>query len=197
VGTERSACSPRGLAPDLVLLDLMLPIIDGYQVAERLRRQDKEMAIIMVTALDQERDKVRGLDAGATTTSPSRSRWRSCSHACGPTCAGCARARPLSQRRPSRRATSSSSRATSGVTVAGQAARLRLKEFQLLVALAQTMVSCAPDRCLPRRCGATSTCPRRARSTCTSGGCARRSRTRASTSTSTPCTAWATASSRY
>jgi DNA-binding response OmpR family regulator len=52
-------------APDLVLLDLMLPGVDGYQVAERLRAAGKEMAIIMVTALDQERDKVRGLDAGA------------------------------------------------------------------------------------------------------------------------------------
>jgi DNA-binding response OmpR family regulator len=51
--------------PDLVLLDLMLPGIDGYQIAERLRSSDKELAIIMVTALDQERDKVRGLDAGA------------------------------------------------------------------------------------------------------------------------------------
>lgn len=51
--------------PDLVLLDLMLPGLDGYQVAQRLRVDDKETAIIMVTALDQERDKVRGLDAGA------------------------------------------------------------------------------------------------------------------------------------
>ena len=49
----------------------------------------------------------------------------------------------------------------------------------------------------PRRSGATSTSPRRARSTCTSGGCARRSRTRRSSSTSTPCTAWATASNRW
>lgn len=51
--------------PDLVLLDLMLPGMDGYQVAERLRASGRSMPIIMVTALDQERDKVRGLDAGA------------------------------------------------------------------------------------------------------------------------------------
>jgi len=51
--------------PDLVLLDLMLPGMDGYQVAEALRSRDKEMAIIMVTALDADSDKVRGLDAGA------------------------------------------------------------------------------------------------------------------------------------
>lgn len=51
--------------PDLVLLDLMLPGIDGYEVAHRLRTSGRDMPIIMVTALDQERDKVRGLDAGA------------------------------------------------------------------------------------------------------------------------------------
>ncbi len=53
------------LDPDLVLLDLMLPGMDGYQIAEALRSGGKEMAIIMVTALDTDRDKVRGLDAGA------------------------------------------------------------------------------------------------------------------------------------
>lgn len=50
---------------DLILLDLMLPGMDGYAVAQEIRKTDKETAIIMVTALDQERDKVRGLDAGA------------------------------------------------------------------------------------------------------------------------------------
>ncbi len=55
----------RAIAPDLVVLDLMLPGIDGYEFAEELRKTDTETAIIMVTALDQERDKVRGLDAGA------------------------------------------------------------------------------------------------------------------------------------
>lgn len=52
-------------SPDLVLLDLMLPGMDGYQIAEQLRAVDRETGIIMVTALDTERDKVRGLDAGA------------------------------------------------------------------------------------------------------------------------------------
>lgn len=51
--------------PDLVLLDLMLPGMDGYEIAQRLRIDDKETAIIMVTALDTERDKIRGLDVGA------------------------------------------------------------------------------------------------------------------------------------
>jgi DNA-binding response OmpR family regulator len=53
------------LSPDLILLDIMLPGVDGYRIAEEVRSADKETAIIMVTALDTERDKVRGLDAGA------------------------------------------------------------------------------------------------------------------------------------
>jgi DNA-binding response OmpR family regulator len=52
-------------SPDLVILDLMLPGMDGYQIAERIRARDKETAIIMVTALDTAGDKIRGLDAGA------------------------------------------------------------------------------------------------------------------------------------
>lgn len=55
----------RAELPDLILLDLMLPGVDGYTFAEQVRRDDHDVAIIMVTALDQERDKVRGLDAGA------------------------------------------------------------------------------------------------------------------------------------
>src|SRR5690242_18833001 len=51
--------------PDLILLDIMLPGIDGYEFAQRVRQKDTEVAIIMVTALDTERDKVRGLDVGA------------------------------------------------------------------------------------------------------------------------------------
>jgi DNA-binding response OmpR family regulator len=51
--------------PDLIILDLMLPGLDGYRFAEEVRRTNSEVAIIMVTALDGERDTVRGLDAGA------------------------------------------------------------------------------------------------------------------------------------
>src|SRR5512136_1556498 len=63
-GTQ-ALSTARDVLPDLILLDVMLPGLDGYRVAEQLRASDKETAIIMVTALDQERDKVRGLDAGA------------------------------------------------------------------------------------------------------------------------------------
>ncbi|MCL2726434.1 MAG: response regulator transcription factor [Polyangiaceae bacterium] len=51
--------------PDAVILDLMLPDINGYAVCEELRRMSPFMPIIMLTARSQETDKIRGLDAGA------------------------------------------------------------------------------------------------------------------------------------
>ncbi len=51
--------------PDAVLLDLMLPDVNGYKVCEDLRRWDAFVPIIMLTARSQETDKIRGLDAGA------------------------------------------------------------------------------------------------------------------------------------
>jgi DNA-binding response OmpR family regulator len=51
--------------PDLVILDLMLPRLSGMSVCERLRADDDTVPIIMLTARDQETDKVLGLRAGA------------------------------------------------------------------------------------------------------------------------------------
>jgi DNA-binding response OmpR family regulator len=51
--------------PDLIILDLMLPDINGYQVCADLRRFDPRVPILMLTARSQESDKIRGLDAGA------------------------------------------------------------------------------------------------------------------------------------
>lgn len=50
---------------DLILLDLMLPKVNGLEVARTLRAQGNVTPIIMLTALDREQDKVAGLDAGA------------------------------------------------------------------------------------------------------------------------------------
>jgi DNA-binding response OmpR family regulator len=52
-------------APDLVVLDLMLPGIDGLQVCRRLRRELPELPIVMLTALGEEADRVMGLELGA------------------------------------------------------------------------------------------------------------------------------------
>ena len=50
--------------PDLILLDLMLPKMDGLEVARQVRK-NYDMPIIMVTAKDSELDKVQGLELGA------------------------------------------------------------------------------------------------------------------------------------
>ncbi len=55
----------RKLRPDLVLLDVMLPGESGIRVCEKLREEDREVVIIMVTAKDAEEDKVQGFEAGA------------------------------------------------------------------------------------------------------------------------------------
>jgi DNA-binding response OmpR family regulator len=51
--------------PDAIVLDLMLPDVNGYAVCEELRRQRPLVPIIMLTARSQEADKIRGLDVGA------------------------------------------------------------------------------------------------------------------------------------
>lgn len=50
---------------DLILLDIMLPSMDGYEVCRRLRAEGKHTPILLLTAKDQARDIVHGLDTGA------------------------------------------------------------------------------------------------------------------------------------
>ena len=51
--------------PDVVLLDLGLPGIDGFQVLRELRGRDRRAAVIVISVMPGERDKVRALDLGA------------------------------------------------------------------------------------------------------------------------------------
>jgi DNA-binding response OmpR family regulator len=51
--------------PDLVLLDLMLPKMNGYEICRRARSSQLDMPIIMLTARGQEEDIIRGLELGA------------------------------------------------------------------------------------------------------------------------------------
>jgi heavy metal response regulator len=50
---------------DLILLDLMLPKLDGLSLCRKLRQEDNHTPIIMLTAKDSIKDKVKGLDSGA------------------------------------------------------------------------------------------------------------------------------------
>ncbi|MCL5611955.1 MAG: response regulator transcription factor [Chloroflexi bacterium] len=51
--------------PALVVLDVMLPKLDGFEVCRRLRSADNSVAIIMLTARDEDIDKIIGLELGA------------------------------------------------------------------------------------------------------------------------------------
>jgi len=51
--------------PDLLLLDLMLPKVNGYEICRTARSRQLDMPIIMLTAKGQEEDIVRGLELGA------------------------------------------------------------------------------------------------------------------------------------
>jgi len=53
------------VSPDLILLDVMLPLLDGFEVCRRIRESDRKTPIIMLTAREEETDKVLGLDLGA------------------------------------------------------------------------------------------------------------------------------------
>ncbi|WP_428023225.1 response regulator [Arcobacter sp.] len=55
---------------DLILLDIMLPLIDGIEVCKKLRENNINTPIIMLTARDSVEDKIRGLDIGANDYLP-------------------------------------------------------------------------------------------------------------------------------
>jgi two-component system alkaline phosphatase synthesis response regulator PhoP len=61
VGLEKA----RTLKPDLVILDIMLPVLSGLEVCKALRGEGFEAPIVMLTARGQEIDKVVGLELGA------------------------------------------------------------------------------------------------------------------------------------
>ena len=50
---------------DLIILDIMLPKVNGYEVIKKLRENKNETAVLMLTARDSIEDKIKGLDLGA------------------------------------------------------------------------------------------------------------------------------------
>ena len=62
---EEGLALARDQSPDLVILDVMMPGIDGYEVLRRLRAADSRLPVLMLTAKDAPADQVRGLSGGA------------------------------------------------------------------------------------------------------------------------------------
>ena len=50
---------------DIIILDIMLPYVNGFEVAERVRKFDPQIPILMLTAKTESGDKVKGLEKGA------------------------------------------------------------------------------------------------------------------------------------
>jgi two-component system response regulator MprA len=55
----------RNAMPDIVILDIMIPGVDGLEVCRRIRAAGEDVPILMLTARDEVADRVAGLDAGA------------------------------------------------------------------------------------------------------------------------------------
>jgi len=165
---------------DVLILDVALgegP--DGYEVCRVLRERRNVVPVIMLTALDSEADAVLGLEAGADdyVTKPFglaelRSRIRAVLRRSGGNVytedvfsAGRVR---LDRRRRE-------------VTAGNEQVDLTFSEFELLSTLIAILVKCSTGSSCCARSGVTAPIATHAASTCTSGTCARSSRTRRST----------------
>jgi two-component system alkaline phosphatase synthesis response regulator PhoP len=62
---EKGLALTKQKKPDLIILDIMLPALDGYEVCKRLRMAGDTTPVIMLTVKDKEIDKVLGLELGA------------------------------------------------------------------------------------------------------------------------------------
>lgn len=70
-GVDSAATGPEGLEKaqtgkfDLILLDIMLPGMDGYEICDRIRAEDRDQPIIMLTAKTSDEEIIQGLKLGA------------------------------------------------------------------------------------------------------------------------------------
>ena len=62
---EAALATVKDFDPDLILLDIMLPVKSGHEICEELRQIDQSVAIIMVSALGEADDRIAGLRLGA------------------------------------------------------------------------------------------------------------------------------------
>jgi len=64
-GAQALAVLEENAEPDLVVLDVLMPQIDGLEVCRRIRSAGRAVPVLMLTARDEVKDRVAGLDAGA------------------------------------------------------------------------------------------------------------------------------------
>lgn len=64
-GQEALELASNGLQPDLYILDVMLPDVDGFEIARRIRRRDQQTPILFLTAKSLKEDRLKGLRLGA------------------------------------------------------------------------------------------------------------------------------------
>jgi DNA-binding response OmpR family regulator len=62
---EQGLAMALGTNPDLILLDIMLPLLNGYEICRAVRESGHQMPILMLTAKGQEEDIILGLNLGA------------------------------------------------------------------------------------------------------------------------------------
>ena len=62
---EQGYCLVHEKKPDLIILDLMLPRMSGYELCRKIRSEGILIPVLMLTARGEEPDRVRGLDLGA------------------------------------------------------------------------------------------------------------------------------------
>ena len=123
--------------PDLVVLDLMMPGLDGYEVCRKIREQDTKIPILMLTARTSEIDTVVGLELGANDYIAKPVRLREL----------VARVKAHLRDSQGRKGGKGEQKVVLGeldidldsrtVTIAGKVVELTYKEFELLVALSR------------------------------------------------------------
>ena len=72
--------SARTIVPDLILLDIMMPEMDGYEVCRRLKKDEhlRDVPVIFISALEDSVDRSRPLRSAGSILSPSRSMRMKC-----------------------------------------------------------------------------------------------------------------------
>ena len=73
---------------DLLILDVTLPDGTGFDVCERVRKENQQIPIIFLTASDEEVSIIRGLDSGGDDYITNLSNWGNCVPASGRCCVG-------------------------------------------------------------------------------------------------------------